>query len=226
MRRIDRLRQADEWTADRIATLQAVKRGLAGMSQDVVVVPVRERGVRPLWALGLSIAAVIVAVAIGAAIFRQAPAGQQLPGVVADAFRQHDDMATGGYAASSAVAGFSAPDLDAAGLKLVAIADDRTIAGEKAFGASYVGIHGCRLSLFEYAGVDADQAFRTNSRQGLHWASWAVDMNNYIVVARKMDDVRFTLLAGSIHAMTEHDESKPAPDLVAQLEGARQPCSG
>ena len=94
--------------------------------------------------------------------------------------------------------------------------------------AGFEGRNGCRISLFRASGTGGDGASELtlglSRADGILTARWVLGDAGYSLVARGMDEHRFTTIALAIHAASERME---APRLhVAALAAARERCLG
>jgi anti-sigma factor RsiW len=121
---------------------------------------------------------------------------------------------------------FQAPELTRADLVLVSLRSDVDIAGMRAVQASYQGPHGCRLSLFRIPQSGPDQGLRITDENNVQSAVWADKSFRYIAVARRLNLTRFAVLADAMQVMTARTAGSKAPDVMAALKGAHQPCTG
>lgn len=232
--RIEIRSATDPALARRIEVLGQMKAAVAGIGADTApMMPVFAAPPRRIRSM-LSAAALLCVLAffvgwIGAATLgRNGPA--TLPDMVARAVALHDDWSTkpAQWTVKPAVmiSGFEAPELIEAGLALVAVNPDAQINGQPAIQASYLGQHGCRVSLFRIRQADGDDVFHITNNGDVQSATWADSAFRYVVIARHLDVTRFTVLADALNTMTSNMGRKPTRDIVAQLESAHQPCTG
>ena len=213
---IDGLAATDETIARQVATLSAMKSGIAGTASEVIIVRAPARNARLQAPAFLAMAAALVAFVVGGLLWASpwlARSGNpQMPQPIAQALSLHDDWIAAGPASPTPVAAtpdFVSPNLEAAGLQLVTVVTDLKIDGRRAIQAGYLGRHGCRLSLFRFDDEGLDGAFHINSFGTLQFALWAQGPLRYIMIARDMDSTRFAVLAAAMKAMTI--EKAPSP---------------
>ncbi|MEO5756537.1 MAG: hypothetical protein ABIQ51_06745 [Mesorhizobium sp.] len=227
---IDRNLARDGKLAREVEALRRMKAGVAGIGSDVVLLQMPTRRPQNL-ALG-AIAAMLMLTFVGGwfvATTFSPSAGREGVNTVAQALKLHDDwsatvMNISGQAAD--LRSFDAPELAAAGLRLVALHADAEITGKRAIQAGYLGEHGCRLSLFRIADVGSDMVYHITNDGGAQSAVWADGSFRYVVIARKLDVTRFAVLADALRDMTTRMGRPPSQDIIAQLESAHQPCRG
>ncbi|WP_315918172.1 hypothetical protein [Mesorhizobium sp. SP-1A] len=217
--------------AHRVETLRRMKRQVAGMGSEFVVMQALRAGTRPRPVTIAAAAAVLCLVFLGgwlgAVAFdgrARSPAGDE----VAQALALHDDWSARILDASAPaldIRSFEAPQLGAAGLSLVSLRSDAMLEGRPAVQAGYAGRHGCRLSLFRMAGSGDPRTLRVVNDGDVRSAAWADASFRYVVVARRLDIARFAALADALHSMTSHMGQPSSQQVVAELEGAHQPCS-
>lgn len=223
----------DPALARQLATLQELRAGVAAIADNVVLPrqPPAARRHAP-WPRRLTAAAVLGVMVAGAgwwALERvTAPhgdAGATLAGMVEshDAWRDSPTQALlpAGIASARTTALMAATGLELVHEEIVGLPDGRT-----ARHSGYLGSNGCRVSLFELPGSDGRASLSTLAfaeNDDLLHASWQTVETRYVLLARKMDSVRFATIASSVRAATQsavEDEN----DLIAALEGARQRC--
>lgn len=225
--RVARLIATDERVARDAARLFEMKEAVAALAPDVVLVHVA--AARPRNFLPHAVAAGLLALVLGGllwAIGSMGGAGDRAA-LLAEAGLRHDAWLGAEDGEPKPVAadpGLFAPELGAAGLSLVKTEQDVEIAGRRATHAGYAGTRGCRLSLFEMAAGESLPDVLTLGKTDRHlWASWEIGSERFLAVARNMDETRFATIAGVLRSMTA--SRQPAgEDVVAQLDGARQPC--
>jgi anti-sigma factor RsiW len=232
--RLARLIAADESLARRVARLFEMKEGVAKLAPEVVVVTVPQaRSARRLFA-PLALAAGFFAAVLGAVVWigmpHLTPNETVAQNAVGDAVLLHDRWTSEAQPAAAPAAlpaGFFAPELVSAGLTLSMVQSGIALAGRPAVQAGYVGRHGCRLSLFETKSEDGEETFSVTSRADLQSATWTSGDLRYLLVARRMDEARFTVIAGVLRTMTaRRGAADPDHEAIAELQTARQPCVG
>lgn len=118
--------------------------------------------------------------------------------------------------------------LAATGLHLVFEENVVLRGGAKVRHAGFEGRNGCRVSLFRASGTGGDGASELtlglSRADGILTARWVLGDAGYSLVARGMDEHRFTTIALAIHAATESAETRPLH--VAALAAARERCLG
>ncbi|MGF1592548.1 MAG: anti-sigma factor family protein [Kiloniellaceae bacterium] len=227
----------DPRIARRLAALQELRAGVAGLAADVVMLPecgtaapARHPLRRRLGAL--SAAAALLAVMLGTgwwALEQDAPQQAQGEAALVQLVERHSlwRRSAGEHRMPADVAAPRTTALMAAtGLRLV---HEETLVltdGTAVRHSGYLGANGCRLSLFELPHTRPDSAtgmLEVSQRDDLLTAIWQGRDRRYVMVARNMDNVRFATIASSIKAATEAVPADEA-DLIAALEGARQRC--
>lgn len=116
------------------------------------------------------------------------------------------------------------PDLSSAGLTLDAIGQLQ-INESGWVRLSYVGTRGCRVSLFvaEHAnGIDVPVA----REPGLRVAAWAIDFQQYLLLASGMDISRFETLVAALRAFSEDLQpfKERTRQLLASSRANSEPC--
>lgn len=218
--------RADPAVAARLATLARLK----GTAR--VALAHQPRRSRPIaWRGGLGWASAAAVLACGLALLvARAPDASTDPAVAA--FEAWSGTAPGPAGAVAAVpaaidppaidspaTASLAPDLGGAGLTLVG-----RIATRHGRMTAYVGMHGCRLALWEAASeVDAERA---ETGSGVRVVRWAVGGRRFAVLSRGMDAGRFARIAAAIEAFTRARD----PDRLRVALGATgadgRPCTG
>lgn len=223
---------SDAALAQQVAVLGRMKRQVAAMGSEYVVfqAPRRNGGGR---AAAIAAAAAVLCLVflggwLGALAFegrtKAAPGGE-----TAQALALHDDWSarlveTGAPAVD--IRSFEVPALGAAGLSLVSLRSDAMLDGRLAVQAGYLGRHGCRLSLFRLEDSGKAQSLDIVTDGNASSATWADGSFRYALVARRLDRARFAVVADALQAMTSRPGSSAPQEVVAQLEGAHQPCNG
>lgn len=226
---------SDPGLSHRAVALRLMKAGVAGIGGDtlLVTVPAVSPYRRPMLAMatavGLSLALAFAGGWAGALSLGGRNQAATRPEALAQAVLLHDVWSRGAQATApkpaSVTDGFEAPELAEAGLALASLNTEASIDGKPAIQVGYLGQHGCRLSLFRMGETRGDAAFRIKSDAGVQSADWADASFRYIVVARHLDLMRFTVLASALNEMTTH-AGQPSRQVVAGLEAAHQPCNG
>ncbi|WP_019170806.1 anti-sigma factor family protein [Pseudaminobacter salicylatoxidans] len=221
---------SDAGLARKVETLTAVKARVRALGSDMVVVQVPR--MRPRFSLiAAAVAAALLCVMIaggwiGTLAFERHRNAQDL---VAQALAAHDRWSTEAMNAATppvSIDDFRAPELTRADLRLVALLPDVRIGGKRAIQASYLGPHGCRLSLFRIPQAGTDQRLRIAHDGDAQSAEWEDKSFHFVVVSRKLDMARFAVLADVLQATTTRPDRVPARNMIAALESAHQPCNG
>jgi anti-sigma factor RsiW len=230
--RLAHLIATDEGLARRVAKLFEMKVGVAKLAPEVAVVTVPQnrpaRGLFAPLALVTSLIAVVLGALVWSGILDMRPISTIAQDMVGDAVLLHDRWTSENPSAAPAglPADFFTPELVSAGLTLSMVRTDTTISGRPAVHAGYVGRHGCRLSLFETRSEVGEETFRVTSRADLQFATWTSGSSFYLLVARRMDEGRFILIASALRTMTGRRGADPDHETIAELRTARQPCVG
>lgn len=232
---------SDPKIAERIAILSQIKAGVAGMVDDFVVIDLTMPVAvpfdqRPLFAAAGAFAAVVIAALsvfwLVASPDRSASIRRDMP-IVANAdatleqyVARHDAWIDGLAQASEApVFDIRLQDLMAkTGLRLldyaIAPLDHTNEASHRAF----IGPNGCRLSLFEATSpVDQTRPLTIAIDAYLQTATWANDGQTFVLIARHMDNMRFSTIATAAKG-SSRDHSSVNTEALASLTHARQPC--
>jgi len=236
--RVARQVATDPELAGQLATLQELRAQVAGLAPDVVMLPqynavLPPRGARLSRLRSLAAAISLIAVLAGGLFWAagQRPADEaDSSRVIARLIESHDAWRGNGGDRLLPV-GIASPRtmamMAATGLSLVHEEVLQVGPGIDVRHSGYLGANGCRVSLFELPAVaqapDGQGILELGQGAELLSASWQVGATRFVMIARKMDAVRFATIASSIRsAMDAHhtDES----DLMAALEGARQRC--
>jgi anti-sigma factor RsiW len=231
----------DPKVAERIAVLQGLKAGVAGMVDDVVVIdprmPVARGGHRRSWswALGAFAAAIIVAVSV---VWLAAPTGRPIGNGEDRLVTAHANGWIEGFvirhdawidAAEPVVTtqsfDFQLEDLMArSGLRLVHHTLSPIGEALEARHTAFVGQRGCRLSLFQAVSPsDLTAPLTIMIDAGLLTANWAHEGRSYALVTRNMDSTRFATIAATVHGASR-DLGAVDVQALARLQQARQPC--
>jgi hypothetical protein len=240
--RIGRAAAADPQIARQIAILQSLRAGVAAVANEVPppdVTAIRhEFHARPRRNRAFAgIAAAVLAAGIGLAGWQAMPARLETPrpsptAEVAAMVAAYDAWRIGGRPPAASLV---PPDgtahlstlIAATGLRLVGTTSVVVRPGLVVGQSDYLGPHGCRLSLFRVPGapgLDAPGRLKMDIRGDLQVASWTAQ-DSFVLVARGMDQTRFSTIAGSLAAAT--GVSPPADsDLLASLSEAHQHCVG
>jgi len=226
---------SDPALAGQVEALRRMKRQVAAMGDaigaDCVVIPVPRGDWRPRPVTVAAAAALCLAFLggwLGALAFdgrMKSPASDE----IAQTLMLHDEWSARTFDAASPavdIRSFDAPELGAAGLSLVSLRSDAMLDGRPAVQAGYAGRHGCRLSLFRMAGSGQIQLLHVASDGDARSATWADKSFRYALVARKLNGDRFAALADALQSMTSRQGQQTSQQVVAELEGAHQPCSG
>jgi hypothetical protein len=227
----------DARTARRVAALQELRAGVAGLAADVVMLPesshaVPARAPRRRHLGALSAAAALLAVMLGTgwwALERHAPQQAQGDAALAQLVERHSQWRRSAgelripvdVAVPRTTALMAATGLQLVHEETLVLAD-----GSAVRHSGYLGANGCRLSLFELPHTRPESAtgmLEVSQSDDLLTAIWQGRDRRYVMVARNMDNVRFATIASSIKAATEAVPADEA-DLIAALEGARQRC--
>ena len=239
--RIARLIAADERIARRVAKLHEMHAAVGSLVPDVVLLPripealARQRA-RPAarGRLVAAAAAMIVAAGIGGLLWemhgRLSPGEGNGGAFLERVIERHDGWAKSsaeGIGEATLPGELEGPVLMRAGLLLAYRDSWQDGQGRSIVHTGYVGPRGCKLSLFEVSPLNRvarpDAPLEIAVSEALLKARWHVREADYVLVARQMDEGRFALLASVLKETTE-TRSAPAPDRVAQLDAARQPC--
>jgi anti-sigma factor RsiW len=226
---------SDSQVAAQVAALRSLRAGVHSMASDMTVIAVATTRPRHRLAatgalLGLGIVGMVLALLAGAPFDRPDPMAQE----TAQAIERHDQWLAGDGAAVRATSGDDGSfDLlmAASGLTRVHFETAPLAANDHARHSAFIGERGCRLSLFEIPvqtnGAKGRAArggtAELTSRNGLLTARWQTAGMRFIMIARDMDPVRFSVIAA---AMQEAGERRDAPDpaVIADLHDARRPC--
>lgn len=236
--RIARAAAADPAVAERIARLQRLKSAVAALATDAAppAVPLRPRpeaGSRKVGS-GLWIAA-MTAIA-GIVLWQhltQPPVVDRSSGPVLV-----DEMLTGlvaGHDAWSSLSGDypEAPTapvwldevMEATGLALVHRASLVMPDGAEGWHFAFVGPSRCQLSLFAIMRGGGERPLAITLEDDLLIARWAEVGEEFTVIARKLDRLRFATIATALNEATR----KRAPvteQMLSDLRGSRRPCIG
>lgn len=223
---------SDAVLAQQVEALRRMKRQVAAMGPEYVVIPAPRSRVRARPVV-IAAAAAVLCLAflggwLGALAFDgrvKSPSGDE----IAQALALHDEWSARVLDAAAPavdIKSFDAPELDTAGLSLVSLRSDAILGGRPAVQASYAGRHGCRLSLFRVAGSDQAQPLHVANDGDARSAIWADNAFRYALVARRLDAARFAAVADALRIMTSRMGQPPSPQVMAELEGAHQPCNG
>lgn len=223
---------SDPALAGQVEALRRMKRQVAAMGDDYVVVPAPRSGARmrpvAIAAAAAALCLVFLGGWLGALAFdgrAKSPSGDE----IAQALMLHDEWSArilDAAAPAIDIRSFDAPELGAAGLSLVSLRSDVILDGRPAVQAGYAGRHGCRLSLFRMTGSGQPQALHVASDGDARAATWADTAFRYALVARKLNGDRFAALADALQSMTSRQGRPASQQVVAELKGAHQPCSG
>lgn len=237
----------DPAVARRVAKLHALRAAVGGMTADVVVLPTPAVGRRsrssgrrtwlPLspWrgaAAALLLLAGLSGIAWGVSDRFGGAAGKDWIAVAIDRHDAWSDRPTGPVGAVGFDGGRHDVLLALAGL--TPAHRDAWLArdGREVLHTGYVGRRGCRLSLFRIshptdetvvAAVTPSADLDMTLSSALLQSRWQTGQAIYVLLARDMDDGRFTVLS---QALREATARRDAPDaaMMADLETARQPC--
>jgi len=234
----------DPALAARIAALQALRAGVAGITEGT--------GSQPDWTLltqrattrlrknrlmltAASLFALMLAVTAGVSWFNNRTGTSANPLVavekvedvgLATMIAAHDGWRPGSLDAVE-IKGNTDPRftslLEASGLTLAYAARLPLPDGKEAHQASYLGQHGCRLSLFAKPIDRSDISLSISVQEKLMLATWTSDEQSFVLVARDMDSVRFSVIASSLEAAARRPAGNDS-DLYAMLSGAHQRC--
>lgn len=124
---------------------------------------------------------------------------------------------------ASLITPVSIPDLSSAGLKISSVDTPIHFSGLPASHLTYLGSRGCRLSLFIFEGKLDDEAIPDLRGNGILADHWTTQDSSYLLLSRKMNVQRFSVLAEFIKETTR----KLAPvdeEMRIAMRKARQPC--
>lgn len=223
---------SDAALAHQVEVLRRMKRQVAAMGSEPVVLQIPVDGMR-MRPVAIAAAAAILCLVflggwLGALAFDGRPKFR--PGdEIAQALALHDDWSARIFDAAAPavdIKSFDVPELGAAGLSLVSLRSDAMLDGQPAVQAGYAGRHGCRLSLFRMAGSKEVQPLHVFNEGDARSATWADNSFRYALVARKLDGDRFAALADALHSITARMSQPASREVVAELESAHQPCNG
>lgn len=223
---------SDAGLAQQVETLRYMKRQVAAIGSGFVVVQSPPGSILPRASAVAAAAAVLCLVFLGGwlgALMFDGGAKSPSGDAIVQALALHDDWSAKVLdvaAPAIDIRSFEAPELGAAGLSLVSLRSDAMLGGQPVVQAGYAGQHGCRLSLFRMASSNAGQPLRVVNDGDVRSATWADNSFRYAMVARKLDEARFAALADALRTMTLRVESPSSRQVVAELEGAHQPCNG
>jgi anti-sigma factor RsiW len=223
---------SDVALAQQVDALRQMKRQVVAMGSEYVVIQAPRSRVRARPVTIAAAAAVLCLVFLGgwlgALAFNgraKSPSGDKIAQVLA----LHDDWSArllDAAATAIDIRNFDAPELGAAGLTLISLRSDAILNGKPAVQAGYAGEHGCRLSLFRTAGSGDVQPLRVVNDGDARSATWADSSFRYALVARRLDGNRFAALADALQSMTLRLGQPASKQVIAELEGAHQPCNG
>ncbi|VVT25851.1 hypothetical protein [Rhizobium sp. EC-SD404] len=222
----------DPAIASHLAKIHQLRSAVSRLSSDVVVLPL-PGSMQGRWGVRSSrwvaFAAAIACVVAGSLVtgpwleFGEDSNAIGLESIIS----AHDDwLRTGrGQLLSASLPESQTVDLlAAAGLVQVHYDERQMIGGVDMTHSGFVGAKGCRLSLFRGSLAVKEAAITGEISDGdLHVASWTGGAFRYVVVARSMDEGRFALVVDALRQATGNAEGR-ARDVIAALEGARQPC--
>jgi hypothetical protein len=119
------------------------------------------------------------------------------------------------------------PDLAVAHLAVARVAFDASSEQPGLF-VGYVGVNGCRLSLWIGPAPEDLPAALTENRAGsLHSFTWRVEHTGYAVVASGMDAARFEATAVYLERQTRRDAEREIRTAAARTEAAAKArCTG
>lgn len=230
--------------AQRIAKLHELRAAVGALSPDVVVLPLpraarsrpASRSGRLLSGWRAAAAGMLLAVGLSALGWGLAgPDGSLAPGGwLATAVERHDRWANAPIDRATMVGLADETHaflLARSGLNLAHRGSWRTEDGRLIVHTGYLGSRGCRLSLFEIARDERAQTAGDGTEDGvaitysnmLLQATWRTAQAEYVLLARKMDETRFAVLARALHETTV-TPAEPTATLLARIETARQPC--
>ena len=184
---------SDAALAHQVEALRQMKRRVAAMGSDHVVIPTPRSRVRVPPVAIAAAAAVLCLVFLGGwlgALAFDGRAKSSSGDEIAQALALHDDWSARLLDASAPavdIRSFDAPELGAAGLSLVSLRSGAVLDGQPAVQAGYVGRHGCKLSLFRVAGPGDIQPLHVTDDGDAHSAIWANGSFRYALVARRLD---------------------------------------
>ncbi len=215
----------DPQVAATLSTLQELRAGVAGLASGLGDPPVRlpaARARRPYRAVTVAGLLCLSLVGVGSLVLRSAP--ETGAAFVEQLIASHDNWAQPPEAVRPSAA--VTPDIlslmAATGLRLVA--DMQHPEGLRQ--AVFRGERGCRLSLFELSVTPAQSGGRLmlDGSDDLLMAEWQYEAVRYVLMARRMDEVRFATIASSMRAATMPKPDRQ-DDLIAALADARQRCT-
>jgi len=232
---------SDPKIAERIAVLSQIKAGVAGMVDDFVVIDLPMPVAVPpgRWSLfaavGAFAALVIAGVSVlwwvdspdrSASILRDMPIVANADATLKQYIARHDAWIDG-MAQTSEVPVFDMRLQDVmakTGLRLLDHALAPLDHAHEASHRAFIGPNGCRLSLFEaMSPVGQTRPLTIAIDADLLTATWADDGQIFVLIARHMDNVRFSTIATAVHDASR-DQSSVNAEALASLTQARQPC--
>jgi len=225
----------DPAMAARVATLHRLKAASASAvsrhpAPDSPAALRKRPGLRHRsWGFGAVAAAMATLIVALAGLWRvQHPAEERMASV-APAFAAYRDWL--GQPASpelASPAAGQAPDLSAAGLRLVFARGEWDEPGQDGVFFGYVGPHGCKLGLWAgplAAPLPAEPA-RLPPREAIEGFAWAFRDRAYVVAAKGMDRRRLQNLALAVAGLVKREQAPDDEDKIAvrAAAGPGAPC--
>ena len=215
----------DSAMARTVAKLHGMKSAVADAFEPrtvVAIIPHRRRLGR---LAGLALAACLLAAIVAGVVWLSTGPAPQT-GFLTAAISRHDawlSRSPGARPVNAAGVRLVIPDLTPAGLTLAHFDPAIDFAGAKAAWLAYVGRRGCRVSLFVLP--KGGSATGPGERPGtdLLLANWSAGGRRYLLVARRMNQTRFGVIAAALMAATLRS-TPVAERMRLALSGARQPC--
>lgn len=173
--------------------------------------------------------AVLVATAVAMTTIHYARAPSAAP-EIAQAFAAHQAWLAQPPVATPNVNVARAPDLSAAGLKLVFWQEAAVSPARQNVMFGYLGPHGCKLGLWigaAWPGLRADPEVQP-SFEGMDGYAWADKDKGYVVSAHGMDSGRLRALASVIASVVKRGQSPDDSDKIALglTADSAKPCRG
>lgn len=223
--------------AGRVATLHRLKSVASTITVDVLDTPtpdfIQSEPTRlPYrWQFGAIAAslAVLLATAITTTIMQYAGAPSVAP-EISQAFAAHQAWLAQPAVATPNVNVARAPDLSAAGLKLVFWQQAVVSPARENVMFGYLGPHGCKLGLWigaAWPGLKAEPESQP-SFDGIDRYAWSDKNKGYVVSAHGMDSGRLRALASVIASLVRHGQPPDDEDKIALSLTANdaKPCHG
>lgn len=214
----------DPQVAATLSTLQQLRAGVAGLASGLGDPPVRLPVARARIPYRAAVAALLCLSLVGVGSLVLRSASETGDDFVEQLIASHDNWAQ----PPEAVRPSAAVTLDilslmaATGLRLAA--DVQHPGGLRQ--TVFQGQRGCRLSLFELSVTPAQSGGRLmlDGSDDLLMAAWQYEAVRYVLMARRMEEVRFATIANSMRAATMPEPARQ-DDLIAALADARQRCT-